>query len=142
MKTYMPKKDEIEKKWYLIDADGMVLGRLATRVASILRGKTKPSFTPNMDVGDFVVIVNADKVRLTGKKLSDKVYYHHTGYPGGLKSITAGKRLSSKPEEVIKGAVWGMLPKGSLGRTMINKLKVYRGGEHPHKSQMPEPLAL
>lgn len=142
MKTYIPKKDEIEKKWYLIDAEGMVLGRLASRVASILRGKTKPSFTPHMDLGDFVIIVNAEKVRLTGKKLSDKVYYHHTNYPGGLRSITAGKRLKSKPEEVIKDAVWGMLPKGALGRAIINKLKVYRSGEHPHKAQGPEPLAL
>lgn len=142
MKTYIPKEEEIEKKWYLIDADGMVLGRLATRVASILRGKNKPSFTPNIDIGDFVIIVNAEKVHLTGKKLIDKVYYHHTNYPGGLKSITAGKRMNSKPEEVIKDAVCGMLPKGTLGGTMIKKLKVYRGGEHPHNAQRPEQLAL
>lgn len=142
MKTYTPKKEDIKKKWYLIDADGMVLGRLATKVAFILRGKDKSLFTPHLDLGDFVIVINAEKVRLTGKKLTDKVYYHHTGYPGGLRSITAGKLLSSRPEEVITKAVWGMLPKGRLGRAMIKKLKVYRGEEHPHKAQRPEPLTL
>lgn len=142
MKTYTPKKDEVEKKWHLVNAEGLVLGRLATKVASILRGKDKPLFTPHLDLGDFVIVINAEKVRLTGKKLTDKVYYHHTGYPGGIRSITAGKLLSSRPEEVITKAVWGMLPKGRLGRAMIKKLKVYRGEDHPHKAQRPEPLAL
>lgn len=142
MKTYTPKKEEIEKKWYLVDASGLVLGRLATKIATILRGKDKPLFTPHLDLGDFVVVINAEKVRLTGKKLSDKVYYHHTGYPGGLISITAEKLLASKPEEVITNAVWGMLPKGKLGRAIIKKLKVYRGENHPHTAQMPEPLTV
>lgn len=142
MKTYTPKKDEVEKKWYLVNAEGLVLGRLATRVASILRGKDKPLFTPHLDLGDFVIVVNAEKIRLTGKKLGDKVYYHHTGYPGGIKSITAGKLLNSKPEEVVSKAVWGMLPKGRLGREMIKKLKVYKGERHPHNAQRPEPLTL
>lgn len=142
MKTYTPKKEEIEKKWYLVDASGLVLGRLATKIATILRGKDKPLFTPHLDLGDFVVVINAEKVRLTGKKLSDKVYYHHTGYPGGLISITAEKLLASKPEEVITNAVWGMLPKGKLGKAIIKKLKVYRGENHPHTAQMPEPLTV
>lgn len=142
MKTYTPKKEEIEKKWYLVDASGLVLGRLATKIATILRGKDKPLFTPHLDLGDFVVVINAEKVRLTGKKLSDKVYYHHTGYPGGLISITAEKLLASKPEEVITNAVWGMLPKGKLGKAIIKKLKVYRGENHPHKAQGPEPLSV
>ncbi len=142
MKTYTPKRDEIEKKWHLVNADGLILGRLATKVATILRGKDKPVFSPHLDLGDFVVVINAEKVRLTGKKLSDKVYYRHTGYPGGLMSITAGKLLNSKPEEVITMAVWGMLPKGKLGRAIIKKLKVYRGENHPHKAQRPEPLSV
>jgi len=142
MKTYIPKKEEIRKKWYLVDAKGMVLGRLATKVASILMGKDKPLFTPHLDLGDFVIVINAEKIRLTGKKLTDKVYYHHTGYPGGLRSITAERLLKNKPEEIIRKAVWGMLPKGRLGRAMIKKLKVYRGEEHPHRAQMPEPLTL
>lgn len=142
MKTYTPKKEDIEKKWHLVNADGLILGRLATKVATILRGKDKPIFTPHLDLGDFVVVINAEKVRLTGKKLTDKVYYHHTGYPGGLRSITAGKLLNSKPEEVITKAVWGMLPKGRLGRAIIKKLKVYKGSKHPHMAQMPEPLIV
>ena len=142
MKTYTPKKDEVEKKWYLVDANGIVLGRLASKVASILRGKDKPIFSPHLDLGDFVIVVNAEKIRLTGKKLTDKIYYHHTGYPGGLKSITAGNLINKKPEEVVTKAVWGMLPKGTLGREMIKKLKVYKGDQHPHKAQSPEPLAL
>ena len=142
MKTYTPKKEDIEKKWHLVNADGLILGRLATKVATILRGKDKPIFTPHLDLGDFVVVINAEKVRLTGKKLTDKVYYHHTGYPGGLRSITAGKLLNSKPEEVITKAVWGMLPKGRLGRAIIKKLKVYKGSKHPHTAQMPEPLIV
>ncbi len=142
MKTYTPKRDEIEKKWHLVNADGLILGRLATKVATILRGKDKPVFSPHLDLGDFVVVINAEKVRLTGKKLSDKIYYRHTGYPGGLMSITAGKLLNSKPEEVITMAVWGMLPKGKLGRAIIKKLKVYRGENHPHKAQRPEPLSV
>jgi large subunit ribosomal protein L13 len=138
MRTQFAKKNDVERKWYLFDAKDKVLGRLATRVATYLRGKNKPIFTPNVDTGDFVVVVNAEKIRLTGKKLDDKVYYHHSGYIGGIKAATARERLSSKPEEVIMDAVWGMLPKNRLGRTMLKKLKVYKGAEHPHSAQKPE----
>jgi large subunit ribosomal protein L13 len=142
MKTQFAKKGEIERKWYVVDAKDMVLGRLASRVAAYLRGKTKPVFTPNVDTGDFVIVVNADKIRLTGRKLEGKVYYHHSGYPGGLKAETAGERLNRSPEKLIIGAVKGMLPKNRLGRVMLKKLKVYRGAEHPHTAQKPEPLML
>ncbi|NOZ26121.1 MAG: 50S ribosomal protein L13 [Nitrospirae bacterium] len=142
MKTCFAKKGEVERKWYLVDASDKVLGRLATRIATYLRGKHKAQFTPNVDTGDFIVVVNAEKVKLTGKKLDDKIYYHHTGYPGGIKAETAGKRLQRKPEAVIMDAVWGMLPKNRLGRAMLKKLKVYRGAEHPHKSQQPETINL
>lgn len=128
------------RRWYLVDAEGQVLGRLASRVATVLRGKHNPRFVPHRDVGDHVVVVNADKVRLTGKKLSDKVYRWHTGYIGGLRQVTAGEMLKTRPERVIEWAVQGMLPKGRLGRAMVKKLKVYRGAEHPHASQKPEPL--
>lgn len=138
MKTRFAKKNEIERKWYVFDASEKVLGRLATKVAVYLRGKNKPVFTPNVDTGDFVVVVNAGKVRLTGKKLDDKVYYHHSGYIGGIKAATARERMSARPEDVIKDAVWGMLPKNRLGRAMIKKLKIYKGPEHPHKAQKPE----
>ena len=140
MKTQFAKKDEIERKWYVVDAKDAVLGRLATKIATYIRGKNKPIFTPNVDTGDFVIVINADKVRLTGKKLTDKVYYHHSGYVGGIKAQTAKELFEKKPEEIIEKAVWGMLPKNKLGRAMIKKLKVYRGSEHPHKAQTPEIL--
>lgn len=140
MKTQFAKKNEFEKKWYLMDANDRVLGRLATKIANYLRGKNKPIFTPNADTGDFVVIINADKIKLTGKKLDNKIYYHHSGYPGGIKAATARERLKTQPEEVIKDAVWGMLPKNRLGRAMLKKLKVYRTSEHPHAAQKPEIL--
>lgn len=140
MKTEFAKKDDVDRKWYVVDAKEQVLGRLATRIAICLRGKNKPIFTPNSDTGDFVVVVNADKIKLTGNKLSDKVYEWHTGFPGGIKSATAGEWMKNKPEEIIKEAVWGMLPKNRLGRQMIKKLKVYKGDEHPHTAQKPELL--
>lgn len=142
MKTQFAKKDEFERKWYVVDASEKVLGRLATRIASYLRGKHKPVFTPNTDTGDFIVVVNADKVRVTGNKLDGKVYYRHSGYPGGLKSETLKERFQNHPERIIEDAVWGMLPKNRLGRTMIKKLKVYAGPEHKHKAQNPEALSL
>lgn len=138
MRTPFAKNNEIERKWYVIDASDKVLGRLATKVATYLRGKNKAVFTPNVDTGDFVVVINAGRVRLTGKKLDEKVYYHHTGYPGGIKAESARDRLGREPEEVIKDAVWGMLPKNRLGRAMLKKLKVYKGSEHPHAAQKPE----
>ncbi len=140
MKTYMAKKEEIDRKWYIINAEGMVLGKLAVKAADILRGKTKPIFTPHVDTGDFLVVINADKVQLTGRKLEDKIYYHHTGYIGGIKAETARHRMERKPELVIEAAVKGMLPKNSLGRSMFKKLKVYSGSEHPHTAQSPESL--
>ena len=138
MKTFTLKKEEIEKKWWLIDADGKILGRLATEVATLLRGKRKPEFTPFIDCGDFVVIVNAEKINVTGKKMEQKKYYSHSGYPGGLKVNTLEELLDKKPEEVIRKAVWGMIPKGKLGRAVYKKLKVYKGPEHPHDAQKPQ----
>jgi len=138
MKTPMAKKGSIEQKWHLIDANGKTLGRLATRVAMLLRGKHKPIFTPHVDTGDFVVVVNAEKISLTGKKWKDKLYIHHSGYPGGLKSISAGKMREKKPQRLVTMAVQGMLPKNKLGRKMIKKLKVYSGEAHPHQAQQPE----
>lgn len=138
MKSYIAKPNEIERKWYLIDAEGKVLGRLASEVAAILRGKNKPIYTPHVDTGDYVIIINADKVKLTGNKLDKKYYRYHTGYPGGLKSVTYRNMLEKKPEKVIELAVKGMLPKNSLGRQMLKKLKVYRGTEHKHEAQKPE----
>ncbi len=140
MKTFRPKVDEIERKWYVVDAEGKTLGRLASRLAVVLRGKHKPIFTPGMDTGDFIVVVNAGKVAVTGNKLIDKTYYSHSGYPGGIKSITLEKLMEKKPEEAIKKAVWGMLPKGTLGRAMFKKLKVYASADHPHTAQNPESL--
>jgi large subunit ribosomal protein L13 len=137
MKTYQAKKEELEQKWYLVNAEGKVLGRLATELAKILRGKNKPTYTPYLDTGDFVVVVNAGKLTLTGKKMKDKIYYHHTGYPGGIKEIAAEKLLAKKPTEMIRMAVKGMLPKTSLGRQMFRKLKVYAGPNHPHEAQKP-----
>jgi len=140
MKTQFAHKGDIERKWYVVDARDAVLGRLATKIAVQLRGKNKPVFTPNVDTGDFVIVVNAEKVRLTGNKLTDKVYYHHTGYIGGIKAETAKEMFEKHPERIIEKAVWGMLPKNTLGRQMLKKLKVYKGAEHPHKAQAPEIL--
>jgi large subunit ribosomal protein L13 len=142
MKTLFAKKGEVQKKWYLIDAKDAVLGRMAVKIADYLRGKNKPTFTPNVDTGDFIVVINANKVKLTGRKLENKMYYRHSGYPGGLRSETAKERLSKCPEKIITDAVWGMLPKGRLGRAMIKKLKVYGGSEHPHEAQKPETLSV
>jgi len=142
MKTESAKPNEIEQKWYVVDAEDEVLGRLATRIALILRGKNKPQFTPHVDTGDFVVVVNAEKVRLTGKKMSDKVYYHHTGYPGGIRGVSAERLLEKHPDRVMLNAVRGMLPKNKLGCKLLRKLKVYAGPEHPHDAQQPEPISL
>ena len=140
MPTSMPKQSEIQRQWFVVDADGQVLGRLASRVATILRGKHKPTFTPHLDVGDHVVVVNAEKVHLTGRKMRDKRYRWHTGYIGGLRDVSAETMLRAQPERVIEWAVQGMLPKNRLGRAMARKLKVYRGSEHPHRAQQPAPL--
>ena len=137
MKTFMAKNENMERAWHLIDADGRVLGRLATEIADILRGKNKPIYAPHVDTGDFVVVVNARNVKLTGNKWADKMYHHHTGYPGGIKSISAEKLHEKKPEEIIRLAVKGMLPKNRLGRKIFKKLKVYAGSDHPHASQQP-----
>jgi large subunit ribosomal protein L13 len=142
MKTYQAKKEEVEHQWYLVDAEGRGLGRLATELAKILRGKNKPIYTPHVDTGDFVIVVNAGKVALTGKKMKDKIYYHHTGYPGGIREMSAEKLLAKKPTEMIRIAVKGMLPKNSLGRQMFQKLKVYAGAKHPHEAQKPVPLEI
>ncbi|MFH1102302.1 MAG: 50S ribosomal protein L13 [Pseudomonadota bacterium] len=140
--TYSAKNSENPGKWYLVDANGAVLGRLASAVAARLRGKHNPLFTPHVDTGDFVIVINADKVILTGKKLIQKRYYHHTGYIGGLKSVTAKDLLERKPEELVRFAVRGMLPKNKLGRKLFQKLKVYTGNEHPHSAQKPEALSI
>jgi len=142
MRTAVAKKQDIERKWYLIDASDKTLGRLASKVAKILMGKNKSVWTPNVDTGDFVVIVNASKVKVTGRKLDDKTYYRHSGYLGGLKKETLRSLMDRKPETVVTLAVRGMLPKTKLGRQMIKKLKVYRGGEHPHKAQNPEQIEV
>ncbi|MBU5669916.1 50S ribosomal protein L13 [Peptoniphilus sp. MSJ-1] len=138
MKSYMAKTNEVERKWYVIDAEGKVLGRLATEIASILRGKKKPIFTPHVDTGDFVIVINADKVVLTGNKLNQKIHAYHTGYPGGRREVVYSEMIQKRPERVIELAVRGMLPKSRLGRKMIKKLKVYAGNEHPHEAQRPE----
>ena len=142
MKTYMAKAEAVERKWYVVDASGVPLGRLASKVAAILRGKNKPTFTPNVDTGDFVIVVNCDKVVLTGKKLTDKYYRYHTGYIGGLKEVAYKKMLAEKSDLAVYEAVRGMLPKNSLGRDMIKKLKVFKGAEHNHAAQKPEELKL
>jgi large subunit ribosomal protein L13 len=142
MKTYMANPDKLEKKWYVVDASGMVLGRLASEVASVLRGKNKPEFTPNVDTGDYVVVINADKIKVTGKKLEQKIYYRHSDYVGSLKETTLKEMLAKHPERVIEFAVKGMLPKGPLGREMMTKLHVYAGAEHPHAAQKPEVLTF
>lgn len=142
MNTFMAKPNEVERKWYVVDAEGMVLGRLASQVASILRGKNKPTYTPNVDTGDHVIIINADKAVLTGNKLNDKIYYHHTGYVGHMKETPYSKLMAEKPEFAVKKAIVGMLPKGPLGRKMATKLRVYAGAEHGHEAQKPEVLKL
>lgn len=142
MKTISAKSGDFKQDWFLVDASEKILGRLASEVASILRGKNKPIFTPHVDTGDFVIVVNAEKIRLTGNKLNDKKYYRHTGYPGGVREITAEKLLEKKPEELVIKAVRGMLPKNRLGRQMLKKLKVYSGPEHPHGAQSPKALNL
>jgi large subunit ribosomal protein L13 len=142
MKTEVAKAENIKRDWYVVDAQDVVLGRLSTRVAGILRGKNKPIYTPSVDTGDFVIVVNADKIALTGRKLADKIYYSHSGYVGGLKEISAGKLLENKPGELIKKAVKGMLPKNKLARAMLSKLKIYAGSNHPHEAQQPKILAL
>jgi len=142
MKTYQAKKEEVTRDWVLVDAEDKILGRLASGIAHRLRGKHKTIYAPYMDTGDFVIVVNAEKISLTGKKLTDKVYYHHSGYPGGIKAITAGKLLREKPAEVLRTAVKGMLPKNTLGRAMLKKLKIYAGGDHPHEAQCPRILDL
>jgi large subunit ribosomal protein L13 len=142
MSTPMPVESEIERRWFIVDAQGQVLGRLASRVATILRGKHKPIYAPHLDVGDHVVVVNAEKVHLTGRKLRDKVYRWHTGYIGGLREVRAETMMRTHPERMIEWAVQGMLPKNRLGRAMAKKLKVYRGAEHPHQAQQPQPLNL
>jgi large subunit ribosomal protein L13 len=136
--TYSAKRGDIQEKWWVVDAEGLVLGRLASVVAARLRGKHNPLFTPHVDCGDFIVVVNADKIVLTGRKLKQKIYYRHSGYIGGLKEITAEKLLEKRPEDLVRFAVKGMLPKNSLGRSIFSKLKVYAGGEHPHKAQHPQ----
>ena len=142
MKTFSAKKEDIVRQWVVVDAQDQVLGRLATRIAQILRGKNKPIFTNHVDTGDFVIVVNAEKIRLTGNKLDAKVYYRHSGYPGGIKGMTAREMLKRKPEQVIKTAVKGMLPKNRLASRVISKLKVYAGPDHPHEAQQPEKLEI
>jgi large subunit ribosomal protein L13 len=142
MKTYTAKPGEIERQWYLVDAEGQTLGRLATRIADTLRGKGKPVYTPHVDTGDFVVVVNAEKITVTGSKLDSKLYYRHSGYPGGLRQRTLREQLNRRPTEVIRLAVKGMLPKNKLASAQIRKLKIYAGPEHPHAAQAPQPLEL
>ncbi len=142
MKSFIPGAKDINKRWHVVNAEGQVLGRLATRVARLLIGKEKPVYTPFLDTGDHVIVVNAEKVRLTGRKLSDKIYRHHSGYPGGLREIVAGDLLAKHPEKLVREAIVGMLPKSKLGRAMRKKLKVYKGPDHPHQAQQPSPVAL
>jgi large subunit ribosomal protein L13 len=140
--TYSPKASEIERAWHVVDADGMVLGRLSTEVANLLRGKHKPMYTPHLDTGDHVIVINADKVVLTSSKADTKMVYRHSGYPGGLKSTTYAEMLRTKPEEAVRRTIRGMIPKNRLGRQMLTKLKVYAGPTHPHSAQMPQPYAI
>ena len=142
MVSYMAKSEEVKKEWWVIDASDQTLGRLASNIATILRGKNKPTYTPNVDTGDFVVVVNAEKIVVTGKKLTDKMYHSHSGYPGGLKTTSLEKLLKEKPARVIENAVWGMIPRNTLGRKQITKLKVYAGAEHPHQAQQPKALKV
>jgi large subunit ribosomal protein L13 len=140
-KTYIPKADDLSAEWILVDANDQYLGRLASQISSLLLGKHKPSFTPGVEVGDFVIVVNAERIRVTGNKLDDKMYKHHSGYPGGIKSITLRQQLIQHPDRVIKSAVWGMIPHNKFGRSVIKRLKIYAGPEHPHGAQNPKPLA-
>ena len=140
-KTYYPKPGDVTRDWYVVDADGQNLGRLATKVARTLLGKDKPQFTPGVDIGDFVVIINAEKITVTGKKLDDKFYYRHSGYPGGLKKISLRNQLEKFPDRVIRAAVWGMIPHNRYGRALMRKLKIYAGPKHPHAAQKPKQLA-
>lgn len=142
IKTYTPKPEDIQREWFVIDAKDQTLGRLATQIAQILRGKHKPIFSPHMDVGDFVIVINCEKIRVTGNKLDDKRYYRHSGYPGGIRSVTLRQQLDKFPDRVIRTAVRGMLPKNSLGRAMIKKLKIYAGDKHPHQAQQPKAYEL
>ncbi len=142
MKTFTPTPQDIKRDWFIVDANEQILGRLASQIAHRLRGKHKPEFAHHMDNGDFIVVVNCEKIKVTGNKLKDKKYYHHSGYVGGLKTITLEKQLQKKPEEVLRDAVKGMLPRNTLGRNMLKKLKIYAGTEHPHTAQNPQPLAL
>ncbi len=142
MKTYVTKPGSVERRWFVVDAEGETLGRLATRIAQVLRGKHKPEFSPAVDVGDYVVVINAERIHVTGKKMEDKIYYHHSGYPGGLKQIPLGEQLKRHPDRVIRHAVRGMLPKNKLGRRMLKRLRVYAGPEHPHQAQQPEPFGF
>lgn len=142
MKTISAKPETVERDWYVVDATDKTLGRLATEIARRLRGKHKPIYTPHVDTGDYIVVINAEKVKVTGRKSTDKVYYHHTGFPGGIKGITFEKLIDKKPQQVIELAVKGMLPRNSLGRAMMRKLKIYAGSEHPHAAQQPKELAL
>ncbi len=142
MRTYVPKKGEIDRKWWLINADGKILGRLATEVADLLRGKNKPTYVDFLDSGDFVVVINASKIQVTGKKIEQKKYYSHTGYPGGIKEKNLKELMEQKPEDVIRKAVWGMLPKNKLNRAIHKKLKVYAGPDHPHEAQQPQEYQL
>jgi large subunit ribosomal protein L13 len=140
MKTYSAKPGEIERQWYVVDAESKTLGRLATQIADVLRGKRKAAYTPHIDTGDFVIVVNAEKIHVTGQKLDQKIYYHHSGYPGGLRERTLREQLARRPEEVLRKAVKGMLPKNRLASAQLRKLKIYAGPEHPHAAQNPEPL--
>ena len=142
MKTWTAKPGEVERRWYLVDAEGKTLGRLATQIADTLRGKGKPQYTPHVDTGDFVVVVNAEKIQVTGKKLDEKMYYKHSGYPGGLRERSLRDQLERQPTEVLRKAVKGMLPRNKLGRAQLTKLKIYAGPEHPHDAQAPKPLPL
>ncbi|MCW5880475.1 MAG: 50S ribosomal protein L13 [Anaerolineae bacterium] len=142
MRTYVTKPAEVTREWYVVDANGKTLGRLATEIARVLRGKHKPIFQPNIDTGDFVIVVNADKVVVTGNKINDKFYYRHSGYPGGLKAVSLRDMLATHPDRVVRAAVWGMLPHTRLGRQQIKKLKVYARADHPHAAQQPKPLPL
>jgi large subunit ribosomal protein L13 len=140
-KTYYPKSNDLAPEWVLVDADSQNLGRLASQIARVLLGKHKPTFTPGVEVGDFVVVINADRIQVTGNKMDDKVYYRHSGYPGGIKAVTLRQQLVKHPERVIRSAVWGMLPHNKFGRSVIKRLKIYAGPDHPHAAQNPKPLA-
>ena len=139
-KTYIPKAADISQQWYLVDANDQILGRVATQIANILLGKNKPDYTPGMDTGDYVIVVNCERIRVTGNRMEDKIYYHHTQYPSGIKSVNLRTQLQKHPERVIRAAVWGMLPKNKFGRQLIKKLKIYAGPEHPHAAQQPIPV--